>query len=220
MKSRSRVGTRGRDEGHDGSRIHDSAEVPARQRPITYTIDAAAFKRAMEMATGGPEIMSTAQAAMVFGFSTKRWRRWAEAGRVAGAWEDGEDGKRGTWRLPRESCQRVVEEEAAKGRARARDTRAKQGIANAGRTTATSGGRRVGLASEPVITDRKECSPWPAQSVRTLRRRPGRSRSDGMTRNPWGPAYSRTGSITRSTSGGSAWDGDQGPAARTAVTSG
>jgi len=117
---------------------------------ITITIDAAAFERAMEMATGGPEIMSTAQAAAVYGFSVKRWRRWAEDGRVDGAWEDGEDGKRGTWRLPRESCRRVVEEEAAKGRARARNTRGKQGIANAERTNATSGGRRVGSHQSPL----------------------------------------------------------------------
>lgn len=115
---------------------------------ITVTIDAAAFERAMEMATGGPEIMSTAQAAAVFGFSAKRWRRWAEADRIDGAWQ--EDGKRGPWRLPRDGCRQLIEEEAARGRARAKNTRIKKGIANAGRTSATSGGRRVGSHQSPL----------------------------------------------------------------------
>jgi hypothetical protein len=113
---------------------------------ITVTIEVAAFERAMEMATGGPEVMSTAQAAAVFGFSAKRWRRWAEADRIDGAWLDHEKGKkRGVWRLPREGCRRVIEEEQRKGRTRAKGNQERVATrnVNAGKKTGTSRERRV-----------------------------------------------------------------------------
>lgn len=119
---------------------------------ITVTIDAAAFDRAMEMATGGPEVMTTAQAAAVFGFGAKRWRRWAEDRPALGAWLDHEEGKRGTWRLPREGCRRLMEEERRKGRSRAKgaEERASARNANAGGRSRSSSGRRV--ASLPATT--------------------------------------------------------------------
>lgn len=113
---------------------------------ITVTIGVAAFERAMEMATGGPEVMSTAQAAVVFGFGAKRWRRWAEADRIDGAWLDHEKGKkRGVWRLPREGCRRVIKEEQRKGRTRAKGNqeRVTTRNANAGKKAGTSRERRV-----------------------------------------------------------------------------
>jgi hypothetical protein len=79
--------------------------------PVTVTFRAADLRRAMEMAGGGPEIMSTAQAAKVYGWSSKRWRNWAADGRVAGAWQD-DDGR---WRLPRDGCRQLVDELRARG---------------------------------------------------------------------------------------------------------
>lgn len=78
---------------------------------ITVTMQAGAFHRAMEMADGGPEIMSTIQAARRYGWTPKRWRQWAEAGDVFRAWRD----DHGNWRLPKESCRRLVEEQQARG---------------------------------------------------------------------------------------------------------
>ena len=78
---------------------------------ITVTMQVEAFYRAMEMADGGPEIMSTPQAAWRYGWTSKRWREWAEAGDVSGAWRD----EKGKWRLPKESCRRLVEEQQAGG---------------------------------------------------------------------------------------------------------
>lgn len=71
---------------------------------VSLTITAGALKRAMKMAAGGPEVMSTAQAARVFGWTPKRWRAWAESGRIAGAWRD----DRGRWRLPKAGCRAVA----------------------------------------------------------------------------------------------------------------
>lgn len=81
---------------------------------VTLTIKAEELRTAVEMATGGPAIMSTRQASDVFGWCPKRWRGWAEAGRIAGAVQ--EDGPGSPWRLPRESCRAVVEEEMAAAR--------------------------------------------------------------------------------------------------------
>lgn len=72
--------------------------------PVTVSLPADAFRRALQMALGGPEIMSTSQAAAVFGWSAKRWRGWAEGKRVAGAWQE----KNGDWRLPRDGCRMLV----------------------------------------------------------------------------------------------------------------
>jgi hypothetical protein len=78
---------------------------------ITVTMHAETFHRAMEMADGGPEIMSTPQAARRYGWTSRRWRQWAEAGDVSRAWRDDQ----GNWRLPKESCRRLVEEQQARG---------------------------------------------------------------------------------------------------------
>jgi hypothetical protein len=80
---------------------------------ITITVPAVAFERACEMASGGPMIMSTSQAAAVYGWDAKRWRGWAESGRVDGAWQEEDTGH---WRLPRDGCQRLIDEFRRKGR--------------------------------------------------------------------------------------------------------
>jgi len=79
---------------------------------VTVTLRSADLQRALEMASGGPEVMSTAQAADVFGWSSRRWREWAKAGRIEGAWQD----ERGDWRLPREACRALVGELKESGR--------------------------------------------------------------------------------------------------------
>lgn len=78
---------------------------------ITVNYRVGDLRRAIEMGSGGPEIMSTAQAAEVFGWTSKRWRNWAEHRQVEGAWQE-EDGR---WRLPRESCRQWVDELRTRG---------------------------------------------------------------------------------------------------------
>ncbi len=88
---------------------------------VSVTMKAGAWRRAFEMATGGPAVMSTRQAADVFGWSPRRWRGWAKQGLIEDAYqEEDEDGRLGPWRLPREGCRQRVEEEAQRGRSRAR----------------------------------------------------------------------------------------------------
>ncbi|HKB54420.1 MAG TPA: hypothetical protein VKD22_10490 [Ramlibacter sp.] len=50
----------------------------------------------------GPEWVSTTQAAQLLGFAPKRWRIWAEDGRIPDAWKDEAD----HWRLPLAECRR------------------------------------------------------------------------------------------------------------------
>lgn len=53
-----------------------------------------------------PEIITTSQASERFSWSPKTWGKWARAGMIAGAFQDGGDGM---WRLPLESCASHVE---------------------------------------------------------------------------------------------------------------
>lgn len=78
---------------------------------VTITVRRDALLRALEMADGGPEIMSTVQAAQRYGWTAKRWRDWACAGRVVGAWRD----EQGTWRLPKASCVELTKELQERG---------------------------------------------------------------------------------------------------------
>lgn len=68
--------------------------------PVQLTFTVRALKRALEMAAGGPRVMSTSQAARIFGWTPKRWRSWAEASLIEGAWKD----EQRRWRLPNASC--------------------------------------------------------------------------------------------------------------------
>jgi hypothetical protein len=82
---------------------------------VQISLTVAELQEAMTMAAGGPEIMSPSQAAKVFGFSARRWRRWAEQGRVAGAaYEEAATGRR-TWMLPREACRSWAHERLTAG---------------------------------------------------------------------------------------------------------
>ena len=69
---------------------------------VTVTVTLADWLRAREATRGGPAVLTTKQAADTFGYSPERWRRWAESGRVAGAWQDG---RGGPWRLQRTACE-------------------------------------------------------------------------------------------------------------------
>jgi hypothetical protein len=98
---------------------------------ITITCQAEDLQRALEMATGGPAMMSTAQAAHHYGWLPKDWREWAEAGLIPGAIKDYRPNSSATaegssaqvaqsadaaarktrgasWRLPKESCIALV----------------------------------------------------------------------------------------------------------------
>jgi hypothetical protein len=87
------------------------ARLP-REEVVTMTFRVGALQDAREIACGGPEIMSMRQAAEVFGWDPKRWRRWAEDERIPGAWQE----ENGHWRLPREGCRARVAEEMKQGR--------------------------------------------------------------------------------------------------------
>lgn len=80
--------------------LAEALRVIGRELPHARLIlapeDLAALGKTPEM----PEVLSTVQAARLLGYTPKRWRRWAEQGRVDGAWQDGD----GRWRLPREAC--------------------------------------------------------------------------------------------------------------------
>jgi hypothetical protein len=69
---------------------------------LTVLVRVDDFRRALQQQAGGPEVLDTKQAAQLLGYRPERWRRWAEAGRIEGAWQDG---ARGPWRLPRTACE-------------------------------------------------------------------------------------------------------------------
>jgi hypothetical protein len=58
--------------------------------------------RAIERRNGGPTTIDTKQAAALLGFTSDRWRRWAEGGLISGAWQDA---PRAPWHLPRAACE-------------------------------------------------------------------------------------------------------------------
>lgn len=70
---------------------------------VTVSVRKGDLMKAVEDRAGGPEVMTTGQAAKIFGYNAERWRRWAEAGAIEGAYQDADQGP---WRLPRESCAR------------------------------------------------------------------------------------------------------------------
>lgn len=71
---------------------------------VTISVRKADLARALEEHGGGPETLSTAQAAKHLGWTSRNWRDWADQGKIAGAWRDDV----GRWRLPRRSCEEHV----------------------------------------------------------------------------------------------------------------
>jgi hypothetical protein len=69
---------------------------------ITVTVRLGDWLRAREAQRGGPEIMTSAQAAKLFGYDAAYWSRLAKAGKLAGAYREHEEGH---WRLPRAECE-------------------------------------------------------------------------------------------------------------------
>jgi hypothetical protein len=116
---------------------------------VTITVRRDALQRAIEMADGGPEIMSTVRAAQRYGWTAKRWREWAHAGKVAGAWVDDQ----GTWRLPKHSCAHLVAQLQERGSRPPRPMRS--------------------TGCGPVsLTPRRGGIPSPTSSTRSIRRGP------------------------------------------------
>ncbi len=76
---------------------------------ITISFTKAAFDRAHAMADGGPEILSTAQAARRYGWTAKWWR--GKVDEMSGALRD----EQGHWRLPKTECRRIVAEMQTRG---------------------------------------------------------------------------------------------------------
>jgi hypothetical protein len=48
-------------------------------------------------------VLTTREAADLFGYSVDTWRGWADEGEVRGAYRD--EGEAGTWRLPMKACE-------------------------------------------------------------------------------------------------------------------
>lgn len=81
---------------------------------LTITVRKADLLKALEHRTDlGPENLSTAQAALRYGYSAERWRRWADAGQLEGAWQDA---RGGSWHLPLAVCERHIRTLQALGR--------------------------------------------------------------------------------------------------------
>jgi hypothetical protein len=82
---------------------------------VFIALPKAELGRALEMAGGGPEMLSTTKAAERWGFTARRWREWAKDGLVPGASREERADESGTislgdWNLPRESCRAIVDE--------------------------------------------------------------------------------------------------------------
>lgn len=72
---------------------------------VTISVRKADLVKALEQRETGPLIMTTTQAADAFGYNSERWRRWAQAGEIRGAFQGRE---KGTWRLPRAACEQHI----------------------------------------------------------------------------------------------------------------
>ena len=72
---------------------------------LTVSVRKADLLAALEARAGGPRVFSTSQAAEFLGYTVQRWRRWAAAGVIEGAWQD----EGGRWRLPRAACEAHLE---------------------------------------------------------------------------------------------------------------
>jgi hypothetical protein len=68
---------------------------------VTLSVRAGDLRRALEQRGGGPALMTTQQAAKTFGYTAEQWRRWAQAGKIDGAYQGADNGP---WHLPREAC--------------------------------------------------------------------------------------------------------------------
>ena len=70
---------------------------------LTITVSKADLLRALDESAGAdPEHIDTKRAAARLGYNADRWRRWAEQGKIPGAWQDA---RGGTWHLPFASCE-------------------------------------------------------------------------------------------------------------------
>jgi hypothetical protein len=79
---------------------------------ITITLRKDALIEGFLMAAGGPEVLSTAQAKRLLGYSAERWADWARAGRIRDAYRD----EQNRWRLPNRSCRVLLDEQMAAGK--------------------------------------------------------------------------------------------------------
>lgn len=73
---------------------------------LQLSVSVADLRQAYESAKGGPDLLSTRQAADYIGYTPKRWRRWAKEGKIDGAYQDEKD----RWRLPNQACRAFIED--------------------------------------------------------------------------------------------------------------
>lgn len=69
---------------------------------VTISIRKADLVKALEARAVGSSFFTTIQASRLIGYTRERWRRWAAAGVLEGAYQERSDG---IWHLPRASCE-------------------------------------------------------------------------------------------------------------------
>lgn len=84
---------------------------------VTLTVRKADLVAALQRRAGGPAVMTTTQASQIHGYTDERWRRWAVAGVIVGAYQDA---KGGPWHLPRTSVESHIAALAQRGATRRR----------------------------------------------------------------------------------------------------
>lgn len=82
---------------------------------LTLSVSKADLVHALERrdADPAPANLDTRQAAARYGYTAERWRRWAEAGKIAGAWQDAPGG---SWHLPLAACEAHIRALQHRGR--------------------------------------------------------------------------------------------------------
>lgn len=101
---------------------------------VTVTVAAGALVRALEIRAGGPEVLSSKQAATLLGYSADQWKRWAAEGAIAGAWQDSPGAP---WHLPRAACEAHIGRLQQRGR-KAHPPQAAQASTTGARSTSRS----------------------------------------------------------------------------------
>jgi len=82
----------------------DLARIAPEGLDLQVIIPIRALLAIAERGSGIPLVLSTAQAASFFGYTTKTWRRRCEGGQLPGARRD----EHRRWRIPREDAERFI----------------------------------------------------------------------------------------------------------------
>ena len=86
------------------SGVTDLARIVPEVLDLQVTLTFRRLLSLVEQGSGIPRILSTTQAASVFGYTAKTWRRRCEGGQLPGAFRD----EQSRWRIPREDAERFI----------------------------------------------------------------------------------------------------------------